>query len=292
SAFNKVLEMDADESIGEVKFTVKRPVKEVTEELVARFNGENIDSSDAEWIVSLTTGIKRSDLYGDGIVSASNIDKINNLVKERETGKPLQYVLGDTQFLDYKIKVDERVLIPRPETEELVIKACDLVDENSTVLDMCTGSGVIAIAIQKRVNCKVIAIDISADALELAKENATLNGAEIEFIESDLFSSTDISGVDLFVSNPPYIKKEDIDGLKVEVKNFEPKIALDGGIDGLDFYRVFKENIDKTVKKGGYALFECGIDQAKVIAEMFSDKYEVEILTDLEGVERFIKIKV
>ncbi len=292
-AFKTVEMMDADPSIPEVKFVVPLKMDELRTQVVEKLKSCGIDEeAEAEWIISLTLGIKRDEVKGETLVSPKNVDLINKLVNERCSGRPLWYCIGDTDFYGYTIKVDERVLIPRPETEILVENALKIINENSTVLDLCTGSGAIAIAIKKQSGALVTAIDVSGDALTLARENAKNNDAEIDFIESDLFSSIsdgEDRKFDVIVTNPPYIKTEDIDTLQKEVKDFEPKLALDGGVDGLDFYRIIANNAKDHLNDGGVILLECGIGQAQIIAEMFSGFSSVTIIKDYENIDRIVK---
>lgn len=290
TAFNKVLEMDADESILEVKFVTAEKRKNLTERVYKTLLENGIDEkSEAEWIVSIALDIKRDEVYLDKLVTPKYVEKVEEIVSERINGRPLWYCIGDTDFYGYKIKVDERVLIPRPETELLVENAKKYINANSVVLDMCTGSGAIAIAIKKETGAFVTAVDISEDALTLASENATLNGAGIEFIQSDLFTELGERKFDVIVSNPPYIKSEDIPNLQNEVKNFEPKLALDGGMDGLDFYRIIAKNAKKYLNDNGVLLLEVGFDQAYLVKELLTDFDHVEIIKDYENIDRIVK---
>ena len=188
TAFNKVMEMDNDQDIPEQNFVVPVKLNDLLASVKKTLSDNGIsESAEAEWIISLTLNLKRNQLSQDKLVTASNVEKINNIVKERITGRPLWYCIGDTEFYGYTIKVDERVLIPRPETELLVEKALDNISEKSKVLDLCTGSGAIAIAVNKKTGASVTAVDVSEGALTLAQENAKLNGAEVEFVKSDMF---------------------------------------------------------------------------------------------------------
>ena len=290
TAFNKVMEMDNDLTIAEQKFITPVKRKQLLKEVSERLKNNGIEEdAEGQWILSIVLGIKRSDLLEDKLVSPSNVEKINEIVNQRISGRPLWYCIGDTEFYGYKIKVDERVLIPRPETELLVESALKHINKESKVLDLCTGSGAIAIAVNKKSGASVCAVDISLDALQLAKENAKLNNAEIEFINSNMFSSLAEEKFDCIISNPPYIKSQDITQLQNEVKNFEPLLALDGGEDGYDFYRIIAENAKKHLKVGGALFLECGIGQAKTIAEMLNDFSSVEIIKDFENIDRIIK---
>lgn len=291
AAFKKVYEMDADEKIGETDFTVSKTVKKYTEELKVLFAENGIDESDAEWLVSVNTGIARSELAAsDKILVPSRVRELDKIAGERLTGRPLWYILGDTEFYGYKIKVDERVLIPRPETELMTEQVLRTAEQGDKVLDLCTGSGCIAIAIAKKGAEKeltVTASDISADALALAQENAKRNGADIKFIESDLLEG--VRGkFNIIVCNPPYIKSGDIAGLQKEVQ-FEPKGALDGGEDGLDFYRRLAKEAPRHLVKGGTLFMECGIGQAQEIVKLFKKFDYTMVSRDYNDVERFVR---
>ena len=293
TAFNEVLKMDEDETIEEKKFVTSKKAKEVTEAVIEALKEGGIDeTSDAEWIVALSADIKRSEVYSDKYISPKIIDEIGNLVEKRLTGMPLWYCIGNTDFLEFSLKTDERALIPRPETEILAEEAAKLANKDSKVLDLCTGSGAIAIAIKKRTDANVFASDVSEKALALAKENAEVNGADVTFIKSDMFRSLSESDFDVLVSNPPYIKTEDIETLQKEVKDFEPILALDGGTDGLDFYRQISIYARNFVKPGGYILMECGMGQAEEVIKLFAAYSEKSVIKDLENTDRIVKIKV
>ena len=292
AAFKQVYEMDADENVPESTFTVSKTVKKYTEELKAIFAEKGIDESDAEWLVSVKTGVARSELANcDAVLVPSRVKEMDAVAGERMSGRPLWYILGDTEFYGYKIKVDERVLIPRPETELLAEMAIKTIEDGDKVLDLCTGSGCIAIALRREVKDKeitVTAADVSADALELAKENAKSNFADIKFIESDLF--TKVRGkFNLIVCNPPYIKRSDLAGLQSEVKDHEPVLALDGGEDGLDFYRRLAAEAPKHLVRGGTLLMECGAGQAQEIVKLFNKFDYTMISRDYNDVERFVR---
>ena len=184
-------------------------------------------------------------------------------------------------------------MIPRPETELLAENAVKSLEEGDKVLDLCTGSGCVAIAVckqaaEKKLGVSVTASDISKDALELAEENARENGADIKFIESDLFAS--VRGkFNLIVSNPPYVKSGELKELQKEVKDHEPALALDGGEDGLDFYRRIAAEAPKHLVKGGTLLLECGAGQAQEIVKLLGKFEYTMIMRDYNDVERFIR---
>lgn len=291
AAFDKVLKMDEDPNEPVCKFVCPEKVSVVTENLKKKFRSSSVDETDAEWIVSIVTGIKRSELGGDSRVKSSHIDKIDELAAERIKGKPLSYVLGNADFYGYEIKVDERVLIPRPETEELVSEVLKVVKNTDKVLDLCTGSGAIALVINKKSGASVTATDISEAALEVAKENFKQFNAAVETRLIDLYG--DLSEkFDIIVSNPPYIKTEEIDTLDKEVKDYEPRIALDGGEDGLDFYRRICEGAKQRLNEHGKLFLEAGYGEAEEIKKMLENDFNVEIIKDISGIDRIIKAEL
>lgn len=292
NSFNTVLKMDADPEIKPQKFVTAlscdKLLERVKEILYGKDIKEGTDVADAEWIVAISSGMKRS----EAVVSKKNlspriVEKALSYAEERSTGRPLWYVIGDTEFYGYKIKVDERVLIPRPETEEVVQKALEFIDENSSVLDLCTGSGAIAITVKKEKNCKVTATDISADAITLAKENASLNGADIQFLTGDLFENV-TEKFDVIISNPPYIKSSDMEKLDKEL-SFEPQNALDGGEDGLAFYRLIASLFKNYLNENGKLVLECGMAESKEICKLFTDK--TTVYKDLNGIDRIVVVE-
>ncbi len=293
TAFKKVLEMDADPTIPEVEFITALKTNDLLAKVNDLLGKANVDKSDGEWIVSVLTKIPRSELEKNtSLCQPSVVEKALDYANERASGKPLWYIVGDTEFYGYTIKVDNRVLIPRPETEELCEYAISQVAEGDRVLDLCTGSGAIAIALAKKTKAEVYASDISQEALALATENATLNQANVTFIESDLFSQIE-GQFKVIISNPPYIPTADIEELEVSVKDYEPRLALDGGADGLDYYRKIASLAKEHLVGGGYLFMEFGINQATDVKEILMQEgySEIEVKKDLCGKERMIKAR-
>ncbi len=293
AAFNAAMEMDADPELPETRFVTGGILPEMLAETKKQFAEAQVDESDAEWIYSIVLGINRSELENSSrVIKPSEAKKIDEISKKRLAGRPLWYVIGDTEFYGCTIKVDERVLIPRPETEILAENAVRTVEDGDKVLDLCTGSGCIAIAIAK--NCKakkvqVTAADVSDAAIMLARENANLNSVDVEFVQSDMFSKVH-GRFNLIVCNPPYIKSGDIAGLQKEVRDYEPRVALDGGEDGLDFYRRLSKEISRYIAKGGMLILECGEGQAEDILKMFEKRDYAMVVKDYAGVDRILKI--
>ncbi|MCL2375129.1 MAG: peptide chain release factor N(5)-glutamine methyltransferase, partial [Firmicutes bacterium] len=205
-------------------------------------------------------------------------------------------------FYGNRIIVNHNVLIPRFETEILCEKAIEIVErmannvgavahDRPQILDLCTGSGCIALTLAKKTSAKIVASDKSEKALSVAKNN--VEGTDVEVVFSDLFDNLKGRKFDLIVSNPPYIKSDDIEGLEIEVKSYEPLEALDGGKDGLDFYRKIIATAPNHLKKGGVILFEVGQGQADEVAVMLEkDFVKVEKIKDLDGIERIVRGEV
>lgn len=295
AAFNTVLAMDADPTIPEKRFVTADKLTSLLKDTKKRFANCGIEEEEAEWIFALTLDIPKSAINTEEkLLKIPQVKEILRIADERLTGRPLWYVMGDADFCGYKIKVDERVLIPRPETEELVMMAVAAAEEGQHVLDLCTGSGAIAIATYKELEkagrkVRMTAIDVSEKALELARENAELNEAEINFIQSDLFTRIR-ERFDLIVSNPPYISSAEIETLQREVKDFEPRLALDGGADGLEIYRKIAADVSKHLTRGGTLLMEVGAGQAEEVVKLFKGNSYSMIIKDFNGVDRYVKI--
>lgn len=289
TAFLTVLEMDKDPSIPEVKFEMQKNFEEIYAEAKKKFEEAGIeDFADIDWICCAVLKCERGKLR-DKVVTPKNYQRIFELVGERIAGKPLQYILSETEFFGYPIKLNQNVLIPRFETELLCDYAMKEIRKESKVLDLCTGSGCIAVAIAKEKGAQVTASDISPEAIEVAKENARINGVSVEFVESNLFAK--VTGVfDVIVSNPPYIRSGDIAGLERIVRDFEPRLALDGGADGLDFYRAIARDFEKFLAPKGYLFLEVGYDQAKEVAALFG-KRDIKIIKDYSGIERIVRVR-
>ncbi|MBO5927136.1 MAG: peptide chain release factor N(5)-glutamine methyltransferase [Clostridia bacterium] len=290
TAFNKVLEMDADSSIPECEFGVFGTAKTLLEKVKKILSSSVIDDADAEWIVALTLNVKRSELLDKTVaVTKEQSNEAIKIAKKRAEGIPLSYILGETEFYGFKIKVDNNVLIPRPETEELCMHAIKEITSESIVLDMCTGSGAIAIAVNKLTGSNVTAVDISNSALNVAKNNAELNKANVTFINSNLFDAVE-GKFDFILSNPPYVKTSDLANLSEEVKK-EPTLTLDGGEDGLDFYRVLAEKSHEYLNENGVIYMEIGINQDNDVISLFkNDNYKnVCAITDINNVKRIIR---
>lgn len=227
---------------------------------------------------------------------------LNNLFLEKieriKNNEPLQYVINKQEFMGLELYVDNNVLIPQPDTENLVEEVILIADnirksykKELRILDMCTGSGAIAISLSKLIKKSLIyAADISPKALKIADENSSKHAANILFFESDLFKNiSKLYKFDIIVSNPPYIETEVINTLSEEVKK-EPQIALDGGIDGLDFYRQIIQDAKDYLNENGYLAFEIGYNQKQSVEKLFKDNGYKNIYSrkDLAGNDRIV----
>ena len=226
--------------------------------------------------------------------SKDQTDNYINSIKKISTGIPIQYITNNQEFMNLNFYVDENVLIPQPDTETLVEEVINEYKEKKCeILDLCTGSGAIAISLAKYINeSNIVASDISMKALQIAKLNAEKNlvRKKIEFIESDMFNKIYKDDFDIIVSNPPYIKTKVIEELDKQVKN-EPYIALDGGADGLKFYKIIIENAYKYIKNEGEVFLEIGYDQKNELINLFKENNHYENIyskKDLGGNDRII----
>lgn len=226
------------------------------------------------------------------VLDPSVIDSFKSLAEQRLSRIPLQYLLGEAPFYGRMFRVDSRVLIPRPETELLCEWALELLKDHSSprILDLCCGSGCIGITLKAELpSASVTLSDISPDALDLAAENASLLGADVALCRSDLLEAFSGTSFDLIISNPPYIPSADCDTLQEEVLR-EPRLALDGGKDGLSIYRRIVREAFPRLSPGGFLLMELGIGEDEAVSALLSDYgYEsIQIREDLSGIRRMI----
>lgn len=262
--------------------------------------GINNADFDAWVLVEKICGISRTEYFVKmhDEVSEDIVTSYFEAIDKRITHYPLQYIVGEWEFMGIPFKVNENVLIPRQDTEILVEKALEIIGSEFekikgkiSVMDMCTGSGCIGISVAKKCqNTSVTCVDISKAALEVAKENGKLNGVKnISFIESDLFENVN-GKFNVIISNPPYITSAEIKKLMPEVKDFEPHLALDGDSDGLKFYKLIINQSKEYLNENGYILFEIGYDQGEQVKKLLFEKgyTDIEVLKDLGGNDRVV----
>ena len=219
--------------------------------------------------------------------------RMNKMIERRKKGEPLQYILGETEFMSLDFFVREGVLIPRSDTEILVETVIDKIgDKKTTVADICTGSGCIGISIAHyKKNTDVELFDISDIALETVEKNIKRNNVSdrVKSYKMDILNEYPKKKYDVVVSNPPYIEKAVIETLQTEVKDYEPRIALDGGEDGLVFYRRIAETAHNFLKKGGLLAFEIGYNQGESVRGLMqNDFYDTEVIKDLNDNDRVV----
>ena len=292
-AFETAMAMDKDPSVPEVKFNIDKSLSLYKIDMInklRRVKGANAES-ESEWILSDVLGATRSEVKLVDKISEENIAKCEEIIARRLKGEPLQYIYGKQDFYGITVKCDKRALIPRFETEYLVDIAVKELDSEKKVLDLCTGTGAIGISVAKATGAKVSVSDISSEALSLAKENAKMNEVDIEFIHSDLFYEI-TDKYDMIISNPPYISEKDMKKLSPDVKA-EPAIALFGGKSGLDFYKRIIADAPKFLNKEGRIYLEVGLGQAETVGTYLEESFKaIEILKDLDGVERIVRATV
>lgn len=249
---------------------------------------------DARLLLEYVCGTDRNTLFihPDLEVDVDKAKEYASLIEKRSKRIPLQHLTGEQDFMGLKFQVNEHVLIPRQDTEILVEEAMKYLHEGMRVLDMCTGSGCILLSLLHYSNdCTGIGVDISEQALQVAKENASFLTLEdrVKFVHSDLFDQVE-GRFDLIVSNPPYIATEEIEKLMPEVRDHEPRLALDGTEDGLYFYRKIIEGSRDYLTPGGYLLFEIGYDQGLSVSELMRQAgyKEVTVYRDYAGLDRVV----
>lgn len=248
--------------------------------------------TDARLLLEFVCAADRNTLlaHGDREVTKEQEERYRELVAKRSLRIPLQYLIGEQDFMGLRFTVNRHVLIPRQDTEILVEEALRYLHDGMRVLDMCTGSGCILISLlHYSNNCEGVGADISGEALKVAEENAgkLLGNRSFRFVQSDLFDK--VEGMfDMIISNPPYIRSDVIDTLMPEVREHEPRLSLDGGGDGLLFYRQILEACPRYLKKGGMLFFEIGYDQGEAVSRMMEQAgfLETKVVKDYGGMDR------
>jgi len=259
---------------------------------------------EAEYLLMGVTGLKRHELYlaAGQALGAEDAERLAAFIERRKRREPVQYITGEVEFHGLSIAVAPDVLVPRPETELLVdeaLKACKG-RAAPTVIDLCTGSGCVAVTVAiERPDCRVFAVDLSEAALKVAGGNARRLGVagRVTFLSGDLFAPLEGRGVraDLIVTNPPYVPTGDIEGLEPEVRDFEPRVALDGGPDGLDVLRRIISGGPGHLAPGGMLLAEIGYGEAEGVGEIAAATGAygpAEFIKDYSGVERIVRLSL
>ncbi len=251
----------------------------------------------AELLLAAVLGVKRLDLYlqFERPLHSSEVDRYREYVRQRLQRVPVQYITGVAAFRQLELTVTPAVLIPRPETEVLVDVALELLPESGRVLDLCCGSGAVALSLaQEAAAAEVVAADVSAAALEVAKANGQRCGLaeRVEWHCGDLFAPfCGTEPFDLIAANPPYVRHDDLAQLAPEVRDYEPHLALDGGEDGLAYYRRIAQEAADFIRPGGYLLLEVGDGQGAAVEDLLAQSErltEVQIRPDLNKIPRVV----
>lgn len=262
-------------------------------EFLSSFNLESENLlRDARWLGCKVFNCKPN-LVLEQIVNSNNKGFLTDCIKRLQNNEPLAHILNSAPFFGLDFYVDTNVLIPRMETEILVEK---VINENKNsknlkILDVCTGSGCIAITLKKNLNCNMFALDYSTKALEIAQNNAQKHNVNITFFKSDMFNEVNET-FDIIVSNPPYIQTNEIKTLQNSVKDFEPLIALDGGEDGLKFYKIIAENAQKHLKPNGKLYLEIGYNQGLSVPKLLEKNFkDIQVYKDYDKNDRIVICK-
>lgn len=272
-------------------------IKDLIIKISNDFNNHFVDNAlfEANLIVKTVLNLSSLDVVLKGKEAVLDVDlkKIEEYSKRRISGEPLQYILGTQEFMGLEFRVNPSVLIPRGDTEILVEHILEhFGGKPINVLDLCTGSGCIAISLAHfNKNALVTAVDISPDAIECAKENARILGVSdrVSFRVDDIFSMDFFGKFDLIVSNPPYIESEIIPTLSGTVKDFEPLSALDGGADGLRFYRYITKIAPRLLNKNGLLAFEIGYNQKDAVVSILEDSFcNINTIKDYGNCDRVV----
>ncbi|MBE5739127.1 MAG: peptide chain release factor N(5)-glutamine methyltransferase [Clostridiales bacterium] len=273
----------------ELELRVKEAIKLAKENLK---NAGIKNMQDAEFILANILNTDTAGLNSIEFMSKKEAKRFVKDIKARCKHCPLDKIIGYTDFLSIRIPFDKNTLSPRQETEILTEKIIkDIKGKKLTVLDLCSGSGCIGIAIAKATPVSVTLSDISKKANKIAKKNAELNGVEVAILTSDLFDNIPTK-FDIIVSNPPYIKRRDLEVLEIEVRDFDPRLALDGGDDGLDFYRDIIAKAPEYLNNGGKLYLEIGIEQSKDVVKLLNKDFEdIVVEKDYNGIDRYIIAK-
>ena len=273
---------------------LKQLVSYFTDNLVNHYPSNEIEGI-AYWTIESYFNLSRSSfkLEQDRDLSSDEILFVKNVVERLKTKEPIQYIFGETSFYGMTFKVDKNCLIPRPETEELV--SWILEDPKNKVLDIGTGSGCIAISIAKKSNANVLGLDISKDALNLAKTNAKINDVSVEFFQANILELNKLEKVDVIVSNPPYVLESDKQTMDSNVLDFEPHNALFVEDENpLIFYNKIIKIAKKSLNKNGFIFFEIHELKANDIIDLLTDNNfsNIELKKDLQNKDRMIKAQL
>ena len=290
-SFVAVLEMDADPTIAEVKFPAPLTVDEFKQKVADSELPTLVGTGDVDWLTTAVLHVKATDLTKDIKIPYGWVLRLQKACEGIKNGQPWQQAIGTAEFFGRNFQIDKNVLIPRQETELVCEQALKYVDKKSKVLDLCCGSGVLGITIALEKCAKVTLGDVSKDALAIAKLNNYKLKAKAKVVKTNMFEK--INGkFDVIVCNPPYIESDVIPTLDQSVRDYEPHLALDGGKDGLNFYRDLARESANHLKKGGMLVLEIGYNQGPAVCDLLVDKFDVECLKDYSNNDRIVIAKL
>ncbi len=267
---------------------------------VIRQSGIENPELEASVLLAKALSIEAKDIYAypEREFGPEEVEEFNRLLERRIRREPIAYILGEREFYSRSFMVTPDVLIPRPETEVLVEEALKILENftSPSIIDVGTGSGCIAVTLGcERRDARILATDISYEALLIAGKNADRHGVSkgVSFICSDLLGCFKDESFDLVVSNPPYVKRSDYASLDRDVRDYEPKLSLLGGEEGIEYIKEIVLQSKRALKKGGWCIVEIGVDQSGKVTEMLEEAgfKDISLTRDLSGVERVIKGK-
>lgn len=294
-AMEEIIQMNFDKVNSIEKQEGEVPFSKVLEEVKTTLIKNGIDDPvEAKYLICETLGITNAEMVLLRHITKKQEEKILKVLGERITHKPLCKILGYKYFYGLRFRVNSFVLSPRQETEILVEEVVNVINNSGKklkVLDMCTGSGAIAVAIKKNANCDMVAVDKCKRALSVAEKNAKEYNLDIQFFQGDMFKYLkDENKFDIITCNPPYIESKEIENLDLEVKNHDPLKALDGGADGLKFYRIIANEAQNFLTNNGLLFLEIGFDQAESVSNLLEKNFkDICIIEDFAGLPRIIK---
>lgn len=292
ASFNAVLQMDADQTIPEVRFPEPMTIEEFKSQIEKSVLPQATGVSDIDWLTAAVLNIKTEQLANPKLkVPFGWTLRLAHMANRIADGEPWQYVVSREQFGGRDFYVDKDVLIPRPETELVVEQATKLIHNGDKVLDLCCGSGIVGVTIASDRKVNVTFADVSKKAIRIAKFNAKNNKIKGKFVVSNMFAA--VKGkYNAIVCNPPYIETATINTLDSSVKDYEPHLALDGGADGLDFYRTLAAEAHKHLLPKGVLVMEIGYNQGATVPPLFADKYDVTLIKDYSHNDRIVVCKL
>ena len=287
TAFRTVLHMDADETVEEKHFPAPLSFGQVKAQMRQEGCFDGIADRDVDWMMSRCLNVSLDKLNDDLKIPFGWQTRLRNAFRRCKEGEPVQYVVGNTEFYGRNFKLTDNVLIPRQETELVCEQALKQIRDGQKVLDLCCGSGVLGITVALQKKAKVTLADVSEKALDVARKNAHDNKARVKFVRSDMFRR--IKGkFDVIICNPPYVESDVIETLDDSVKKYEPHLALDGGKDGLRFYRILALQAHEHLTDNGVMVLEIGYNQGQTVPELLGVRYDTQVIKDYGGNDRIV----